>query len=113
MGSRGLQRERRLLLIAGTAALALALCLAPRGIRATGIYSYACLMCGSAGGVASDRTARWLIYVAHAPDWLIYLASYAVFFIANAFFFFAVLWFVSATARVVARVVTRPRPPLG
>jgi hypothetical protein len=105
-------RERRFVLIAVVAALALTLCLTPAGIRATGIYAYACLLCGGAGGVASDRIARWLIYVAHAPDWLVYLASYAVFLVANAVFYFGVSWFVSAIIRLVARVIMRQRSPL-
>lgn len=113
MSRRGLRRERRLILIAAVAAIALGLCVAPIGIRAIGIYAYACLMCGGVGGVASDRMARSLIYVAHAPDWLVCLASYTVFVVANAVFFFAALWFVSAAIRLVARVVTRPRSPQG
>jgi hypothetical protein len=107
------QRERRFILIAVVAALALTLCLTPAGIRATGIYAYACLVCGQVGGLASDRMARWLIYVAHAPGWLIYLASYAVFLATNAVFYFGILWSVSAILRLVARVIMRQRSPVG
>lgn len=99
----------RLILIALATAFALALCVTPVGIRLTGIYDYSCLACGHIGGVASDGMARWLQHMAHAPNWLVYLASYAVFFVVNAVVLFALLWFVSATIRVVIRVVMRKR----
>jgi hypothetical protein len=79
-------------------------------MRAAGTYTS--LVCGGLGGIASDRIARGLIYVAHAPDWLVYLASYAAFLVADAVFFFIILWIVSTTIRLVTRIVTRPRSPL-
>jgi hypothetical protein len=113
MSSPGFLTTRRLILIAVVAACALVFCQAPVGIRATGIYAYACLTCGQVGAIASDRTARWLIYVPHAPDWLVYVASYSVFLIVNAVLFFAVLWVASAIIRLVARLVARQRSSLG
>jgi hypothetical protein len=108
MSGTRLNRERRLLVIAVVAAVALTLCVTPVGIRITGIYAYGCLLCGGAGAVVSDWVAR-LIHrnVTHVADWVGYVVSYTVFFVANAVFFFSLLWTLSATVDLICRLVRR------
>jgi hypothetical protein len=100
------------MLIAVVAASALTLCLTPVGIRATGIYAYACLGCGFVGAVISDWVARFAHNVAHTPDWVGYVASFAVFFIANIIFFFLLLCLISATIQLISRAISRKRRQL-
>jgi len=102
----------RMMLIAVVTAFALTLCVTQAGNRLSAFYDYSCLACGHIGGVASDGMARWLQHMAHAPSWLVYVASYTVFFLVNAVVLFALLWFATAAIKGVTRVVVRKRPLL-